>query len=162
MEEFAPTNMKILYVCTHNRCRSILSEAITNHHANGNIEARSAGSQPSGEVHPLSLKFLEEFGIATLGLKSQSWDEFESFSPDVVITVCDSAAGEACPVWFGKTLKIHWGLEDPSKIDGPADVVADAFRKTINIISERVKALEDVSQRPHNEWQSTLASLGAE
>ena len=90
--------MKILYICTHNRCRSILSEAITNHASQGVIEAKSAGSQPVGEVHPLSIKYLAQSGIATSGLTSQSWDEFEAFAPDVVVTVCDSAAGETCPV----------------------------------------------------------------
>ena len=87
--------MKVLYICTHNRCRSILSEAITNHVAGDVITAKSAGSQPAGEVHPLSLKYLNEAGIPTEGLQSQSWDEFEAFAPDLVITVCDSAAGES-------------------------------------------------------------------
>ena len=98
--------MKVLYICTHNRCRSILSEAITNHFSEGKIMAKSAGSQPVGEVHPLSIKYLQEAGIATDGLRSQSWDEFEAFAPDLVVTVCDSAAGEACPLWFGKSLKV--------------------------------------------------------
>ncbi|MEM0912570.1 MAG: arsenate reductase ArsC [Pseudomonadota bacterium] len=154
--------MKILYICTHNRCRSILSEAITNHYSKGRIDARSAGSQPSGEVHPLSLKYLEEAGISTAGLESQSWDAFESFAPDVVVTVCDSAAGEACPVWFGQTLKVHWRLEDPSKLIGSDDTIAEAFRSTINTIKERVDALKDVSQRPRDEWKSALALLGAQ
>lgn len=153
--------MKILYICTHNRCRSILSEAITNHYSEGLIEARSAGSQPSGEVHPLSIKYLKEAGISTSGLQSQSWDEFESFEPDVVVTVCDSAAGEACPVWFGQSLKVHWGLEDPSKLTGSDDAIADAFRDTIRIITERVEALKAISQQPRDEWKSALAELGA-
>jgi len=93
--------MKILYICTHNRCRSILCEAITNA-SNGNVEARSAGSQPVGEVHPLSLKYLAERGFSTDGLQSQSWDEFEDYDADLVVTVCDSATGESCPVYFGK------------------------------------------------------------
>ena len=119
--------MKILYICTHNRCRSILSEAITNHRAAGALIARSAGSQPAGEVHPLSLKYLAEAGIPTRGLKSQSWDEFEDFAPDVVITLCDSAAGESCPLWFGKAIKLHWGLEDPSKLSGDESAIAAEF-----------------------------------
>ena len=120
--------MKILYICTHNRCRSILSEAITNHFASDHIQAKSAGSQPAGEVHPLSLRYLNEAGISTEGLQSQSWDEFEDFKPDVVITVCDSAAGEACPVWFGQSIKMHWGLADPSKLEGTEEEIAAAFR----------------------------------
>ena len=78
--------LKILYICTHNRCRSILSEAITNQFAAGSLEAKSAGSQPCGEVHPLSIKYLEEENINVGGLQSQSWDEFEQFAPDLVIT----------------------------------------------------------------------------
>ena len=93
----------ILFICSHNRCRSILSEAITRQNAQGIINAMSAGSQPSGEVHPLSLKYLSEMGYDTAGLTSQSWDSLtddngNSFVPDVVITVCDQAAGESCPL----------------------------------------------------------------
>ncbi len=153
--------MKILYICTHNRCRSILSEAITNAHATGIIQAKSAGSQPCGEVHPLSLKYLKEAGISTQGLTSQSWDEFEQFAPDLVITVCDSAAGETCPVWFGKSLKIHWGLIDPSKLSGTEEDIAEAFRQTIEIIKERVDALKLIAQSKRSTWQEQLASLGA-
>jgi arsenate reductase len=153
--------MKILYICTHNRCRSILSEAITNHKSNGAIDAKSAGSQPVGEVHPLSVKYLQEAGITTEGLISQSWDEFEAFAPDVVVTVCDSAAGESCPVWFGNTLKVHWGLEDPSKLQGTEEELAQAFRKTIALIGERVDGLMTVAQRDRTEWRDALAELGA-
>lgn len=133
--------MKVLFICTHNRCRSILSEAITNHHASGRIEARSAGSQPVGEVHPLSIKFLAERGISTEGLRSQSWDEFEEFAPDIVFTVCDSAAKETCPVWFGKTLQVHWGLMDPSKLDGDEESLRQAFFAVMDKIEARMNAL---------------------
>ncbi len=156
--------LKILYICTHNRCRSILSEAITNHMGNGRILARSAGSQPSGEVHPLSIFYLEEHGIATDDLQSQSWDEFEDFAPDLVITVCDSAAGESCPLWFGKSLKMHWGLADPSKLEGSEEDKADAFRSTIKEIEQRVQQmlkldLEHISQ---DQLQQALKDLGAQ
>ena len=133
--------MKILYICTHNRCRSILSEAITNHLAPGQIEARSAGSQPVGEVHPLSLKYLQQAAIATDDLRSQSWDEFEVFAPDVVVTVCDSAAAETCPVWFGQAITLHWGLVDPSKLTGSEQDIAEAFQQTIAEITQRVQSL---------------------
>ncbi len=136
--------MKILYICTHNRCRSILSEAITNHLSNGVLQAFSAGSQPVGEVHPLSIKYLEEKGISIENLKSQSWDEFESEEPDIVVTVCDSAANESCPVWFGNTLKVHWGLSDPSKLQGSESEIRDAFYQVMNTIEERVKRLLDL------------------
>lgn len=155
--------MKILYICTHNRCRSILSEAITNHVASGKIVAKSAGSQPVGEVHPLSLKYLEQSGVSTDGLVSQSWDEFEDFAPDVVVTVCDSAAGEACPVWFGKSLKVHWGLSDPSKLSGTEQEIASAFKDTIEQISRRVNdmlALK-VDAADKASLAQALASIGA-
>lgn len=155
--------MKILYICTHNRCRSILSEAITNHYANGKLEAKSAGSQPVGEVHPLSIKYLQEAGISTDGLTSQSWDEFEDFSPDLVITVCDSAAGETCPVWFGKSLKMHWGLVDPSKLQGTDEELAQAFRDTIEQIKQRVEQLAalHVDAKDKQALKLALENLGA-
>lgn len=136
--------MKILYICTHNRCRSILSEAITNHLSDGKLQAFSAGSQPVGEVHPLSLKYLAEKGISTAGLKSQSWDDFESDQPDIVVTVCDSAAKETCPVWFGNTLQVHWGLPDPSKLEGTEEQKRDAFFAVMETIEQRVKQLLDL------------------
>jgi len=139
--------MKILYICTHNRCRSILCEAITNASDNPQLEARSAGSQPAGEVHPLSLKYLAERGFNTDGLKSESWDEYEDYQPDLVITVCDSAAGETCPLYFGNTLKLHWGLEDPSKIQGSDEEKARAFHHTIDLIEKRVEALSNIANR---------------
>ncbi|WGL17140.1 arsenate reductase ArsC [Microbulbifer bruguierae] len=130
--------MKILYICTHNRCRSILSEAVTNQLGRGLLEARSAGSQPSGEVHPLSLKYLQGRNISIDGLHSKSWDSFENWVPDAVITVCDSAAGESCPIWLGDTPKFHWGLKDPSKLQGSESEMAAAFNETIDIIEDRV------------------------
>lgn len=156
--------MKVLYICTHNRCRSILSEAITNHVAGDVITAKSAGSQPVGEVHPLSLKYLNEAGIPTEGLQSQSWDEFEAFAPDLVITVCDSAAGESCPVWFGKSVKVHWGLSDPSKLTGSEEDIARAFNDTIAQISARVTDLKTIAEQPFtpDSLRASLAKLGAQ
>mgnify|MGYP000548429835 CR=1 FL=1 len=156
--------MKILYICTHNRCRSILSEAITNHYAQGKIIAKSAGSQPVGQVHPLSIKYLEEAGVSTEGLTSQSWDEFEDFGADIVVTVCDSAAGESCPVWFGNSLKVHWGLKDPSKLEGSEEEIADAFRATIAEIKNRVEQLAaiHVDINDKSALKAELAKLGAQ
>lgn len=155
--------MKILYICTHNRCRSILCEAITNV-SNGNVEARSAGSQPVGEVHPLSLKYLAERGFSTDGLQSQSWDEFEDYDADLVVTVCDSAAGESCPVYFGKSLKVHWGLEDPSKLEGSEQEKAEAFNNTIDIIEKRVAALAELAEKNLDKTalKEALSKLGAQ
>ncbi len=148
--------MKVLYLCTHNRCRSILSEAITNHYGGGRITARSAGSHPSGEVHPLSLRYLAESGIPTQGLKSQAWDELKDFAPDIVITVCNSAAGESCPLWFGHALKLHWGLADPSAFSGSALEVDEAFRHTIAIIKERLEVLKALCELDKSLWSEYL------
>ena len=133
--------MKILFICTHNRCRSILAEAVTNHLAPNRFEARSAGSQPAGVVHPLTLNYLQEAEIATDGLRSESWDRHQQWAPDVVITVCDSAAEEPCPVWFGDAVKVHWGLADPSALAGSDEDIANAFRQTIQQLSTRINSL---------------------
>jgi arsenate reductase len=132
--------MKILFICTHNRCRSILAEAVTNHVGHPHIQAVSGGSSPQGVVHPLSLEYLFEHGVSTQGLISQSWDDFEDFSPDAVITLCDSAAKETCPVWFGDTVQVHWGLEDPSKLVNELDQ-EKAFKNTISVLERRVQRL---------------------
>lgn len=149
--------MNILYICTHNRCRSILSEAITNHRTNGAITAYSAGSQPVGEVHPLSLKYLKERGVATEGLKSQSWNDFETSNIDLVITVCDSAANETCPVWFGDTAKIHWGLSDPSKLEGRDEEIKAAFFSVMELIQQRIDALMTLDFDAMNKTELTDA-----
>jgi len=153
--------MKLLFICTHNRCRSILAEAITNHLSCDRLIARSAGSQPVGQVHPLSLKYLAEAGISTQGLCSQSWDEHEHWNPDVVITVCDSAAGEQCPAWFGESLRVHWGLADPSRLDGSEEDIANAFRNTISTISERIQMLlaVDTSAMPEADLTALFKTL---
>lgn len=155
--------MKILYVCTHNRCRSVLSEALTNHLGGGKIEARSAGSQPVGEVHPLTKHYLAECGIPTNNLSSKSWDDMGAFKPDIVVTVCDSAAGESCPVWMGETLKLHWGLEDPSKIEGSDAQKAKAFRATIAEIEARVQRMlaYNFKGMDADVLRNTMAELGA-
>ena len=156
--------MKILFICTHNRCRSILSEAIANDAKDPRLQAASAGSQPVGEVHPLSIKYLQEQGISTDGLKSQSWDELESFEADVVVTVCDSAAGEACPVWFGKSIKLHWGLEDPSKVQGSDEQIKAAFLTCMNEIKYRItKILQlDLENLSGDALKAELVKLGAQ
>ena len=158
-----PAPVKVLYICTHNRCRSILSEAISNYTSAKTIEARSAGSQPVGEVHPLSLKYLEEAGISTAGLQSQSWHEFQEWAPDVVITVCDNAAGETCPVWFGKAIRLHWALKDPSKVEGSDEEKATAFRQTIDLVKSRVKEMDAVfgSDVDEAEKIARLEAVGA-
>lgn len=158
--------MKVLYICTHNRCRSILSEAVTNHGGDGVLEAASAGSSPVDQVHPLSIKYLQARGMATEGLKSQSWDDLEAFEPDVVVTVCDRAANESCPVWFGKAIKQHWGLKDPSSMEGTDEEIEAAFHHTIDLIEARVNKLKAVANRVDvsdvDALRATLAELATE
>jgi len=124
--------LKILFICTHNRCRSILAEAIFNAVGIGLLEARSAGSAPERQVHPLTLQALARHGIATDGLNSKSWDDMEAFAPDVVVTVCDRAANESCPLWVGQTVKLHWGLRDPSAGEASDAEKKQAFDDTIS------------------------------
>lgn len=132
--------MRVLFMCTANSCRSILSEAMFNHLAPDGFEAVSAGSFPKGQVLPRSLTTLQQAGISTEGLSSKGNDAFESNPPDIVITVCDKAAGEACPVYFGPALKAHWGLEDPSDVQGTDSEVDAAFRCTLARIERRCRA----------------------
>ncbi|MGR3885420.1 arsenate reductase ArsC [Pseudomonas sp. 1152_12] len=132
--------MKVLFMCTANSCRSILSEAVFNHLAPQGFEAISSGSFPRGQVLPRSLSTLQAAGISTDGLYSKGNDAFEGSPPDVVITVCDKAAGEACPVYFGPALKAHWGLEDPSELHADETQVDAAFNLTLGIIANRCRA----------------------
>lgn len=132
--------MRVLFMCTANSCRSILSEALFNHLAPEGFEAVSAGSFPKGQVLPRSLTTLEQAGIATTGLSSKGNDAFADNPPDIVITVCDKATGEACPVYFGPALKTHWGLEDPSEANGDDAQVDAAFRATLARIERRCRS----------------------
>jgi arsenate reductase len=132
--------MRVLFMCTANSCRSILCEAMFNHLAPPGFEAVSSGSFPKGQVLPRSLVTLERAGISIEGLSSKGNDAFEDNLPDIVITVCDKAAGESCPVYFGPVLKAHWGLEDPSEEKGDEVAVDAAFRSTLARIERRCVA----------------------
>jgi arsenate reductase len=154
----------VLFVCTPTRCRSILCEALTNHLAGGRLRARSAGSQPAGAVHPATLAALEARGIATDGLESQSWDAFAGLDPDAVITVCDSAAGEQCPLWMGRSPKVHWGLPDPSKVEGSESEQSAAFDAVIATIEGRLRRLLalDPARLDGEDFVEALSSLATE
>ncbi len=132
--------MKVLFMCTHNSCRSILSEALFNDLAPAGVEAVSSGSFPSGQVNQRALQTLAAAGIATAGLSSKASDAFAGSPPDIVITVCDRAAGEACPLFFGPALKAHWGLADPSQTSGSEAEVTAAFEETLGKIRQRISA----------------------
>ncbi|WP_312225035.1 arsenate reductase ArsC [Stutzerimonas nitrititolerans] len=132
--------MRVLFMCTANSCRSILSEAMFNHLAPAGFAAVSAGSFPKGQVLPRSLTTLQQAGISIAGLSSKGNEAFTDNPPDIVITVCDKAAGEACPLYFGPALKTHWGLEDPSDVVGDEAAMDAAFRATLARIEQRCKA----------------------
>lgn len=154
--------MRVLFMCTANSCRSILSEAMFNHIAPLGFEAVSAGSFPKGNVLPRSLQTLQEAGISNEGLSSKGNEAFEKSPPDIVITVCDKAAGEACPVYFGPALKAHWGLEDPSDVQGDEAEISAAFKATLAHIERRCRAFlalpfDDLSR---DELSHELARIG--
>lgn len=134
----------VLFLCTGNSARSILCAATLNHLGKGRFTGYSAGSQPTGIVNPCALAELERRGIPCAGERSKSWDEFSVTNGpafDWVITVCDSAASEACPVLFGDFSKVHWGMPDPASVQGDEAIVREAFRRTENVILERLTAL---------------------
>ncbi|WP_374601804.1 arsenate reductase ArsC [Arenimonas sp.] len=151
--------MKVLFLCTANSCRSIISEAVFNHLAPVGVRAYSAGSHPSGEVNPMATKLLSTHGIDTRGLHSKPIEAHAELSPDVVVTVCDQAAGEACPVYFGNTLRAHWGLTDPSRASGSARDIQRAFEETLGLVQARTR--EFLAARPWADGRENLATLVA-
>ena len=134
----------VLFLCTGNSARSIMAEVLLNHLARGRFKAFSAGSQPNGRVNPFSIETLKGLGLPTEGLRSKSWDEFaKPGAPpiDFVITVCDNAAGEACPIWPGRPTTAHWGVDDPAAVEGSDDEKRAAFRNAANILRRRIELL---------------------
>jgi arsenate reductase len=131
----------VLFLCTGNSARSIFGEAILNHVGQGRFRAYSAGSTPKGAVHPLTLETLRKVGIPTDGLRSKAWDEFATPGApvmDFVFTVCDNAAGETCPIWPGQPMTAHWGLPDPSVVQGTEVERALAFADTYRMLNNRI------------------------
>lgn len=131
--------MNVLFLCTGNSCRSILAEATFNHLAPVGWHAVSAGSKPAGYVHSRSLALLAREGIATEGYHSKSWDDLP-VTPDVVVTVCASAAGETCPVYLGPVLRTHWGVDDPAHATGTDEEIDAAFMTAYRILRTRIEA----------------------
>jgi arsenate reductase len=133
--------MNVLILCTGNSARSILAEALLNARGEGRVRAYSAGSHPRGEVHPLALTVLRTCEMGTEGLRSKSWDEFageDAPHMDVVITVCDQAAAEACPLWPGAPVKVHWGLPDPAAAQGSEAERLAAFARSFTLLERRI------------------------
>ena len=136
--------INVLFLCTHNSARSILAEAMLNHLGKGRFKAWSAGSSPrdNQQPNPLALEALQHAGISTQGLRSKNWDEFaEPDAPqmDLVITVCDNAAGEVCPIWPGHPATAHWSYADPSEAPGSEAQKREAFRQTLLAIHRRLE-----------------------
>lgn len=138
--------LNVLFLCTHNSARSILAEAVLNTLGEGRFRAYSAGSSPRAnqQPNPLGLQVLQEAGIDTAGLSSKSWDVFaapDAPQMDLIVTVCDNAAGEVCPIWPGHPATAHWGYADPSAGDAPDAVKLEAFRHTLQALRQRMQLL---------------------
>jgi arsenate reductase len=132
----------VLFLCTGNSARSIFAEALIDRWGKGRFRGFSAGSHPRGHVHPLALDLLERMKLPTEGLRSKSWDEFagpEAPRLDFVITVCDNAANEVCPVWPGQPMTAHWGVADPAAIEGSGDQRRAAFREALRLLENRIR-----------------------
>jgi arsenate reductase len=137
----------VLFICTHNSARSIMAEAILNQMGRNRFRAFSAGSQPSGQVHPLAIELLERNKMDTSGVRSKNWDEFaQSDAPpmDFVLTVCDKAAGEVCPVWPGQPMTAHWGVEDPSSVGGALEERQKAFSNAFMMLNRRIAIFQNL------------------
>ena len=155
--------LNVLFLCTHNSARSILAEAILNHIGRGRFKGFSAGSSPcvNQQPNPLGLQVLQQAGISIDGLHSKSWDEFglpDAPHMDLVITVCDNAAGEVCPYWPGQPATAHWGYPDPSAGEGSDAQKLDAFRLTLHALKRRLELLISL---PADKLEKTLLQTSA-
>lgn len=155
--------MNVLFLCTGNSCRSVLAEATFNHLAPAGLRAISAGSQPAGKLHPRAVALLHRKGIATAGYFSKSWDNLP-LVPDVLVTVCGSAAGETCPAYLGPVTRTHWGVEDPGHVVGTEEEIERAFEETYAIIRARIEAFLALPlaqlQNDKASFQSELDRIG--
>ena len=133
--------MNVLFLCTGNSARSILAESYLNQAGRGRFRAYSAGSKPGGRVNPFALELLAKKNVSTEGARSKSWDEFaarEAPAMDIIITVCDSAAAEACPYWPGHPATTHWGVPDPAAVEGPDEAKRAAFLAAYETLAQRI------------------------
>lgn len=150
--------MRILFLCTGNSCRSIIAEATFNHLAPQGMQAQSAGSHPTGEIHPRSIALLQSKGIATAGYFSKSWDEI-GVTPDIVITVCSNAAGETCPAYLGNVVRAHWGVDDPAKATGTESEITASFEQAYRILRTRIEAFLKLESTIHQDRVALQAAL---
>ena len=155
----------VLFLCTGNSARSVMSEAILNHLGQGRFRAYSAGSHPSGKVRPEALKQLESVGMSTEGLRSKSWDEFagpDAPHMDFIFTVCDNAPHEVCPVWPGHPATAHWGVPDPAVVEGTPEEIARAFGDAFAVLERRIRLLLalPVAELERMELEQKLKEIG--
>jgi arsenate reductase len=148
----------VLFLCTGNSARSIIAEAIFNHLATKGWHAMSAGSHPTGQVHPRTLALLVREGVPTERLHSKSWDHLP-VTPDIVITVCASAAGETCPAYLGPVVRSHWGVNDPARATGTEDEINAAFERAYWTLRSRIEAFLAL---PMSDWERDRVRLGSE
>lgn len=140
----------VLFLCTHNSGRSIVGEALMRSLGQGAFRAYSAGSRPSGTVNPFAIKILQNSGVKTDGLRSKSWDEFtdpEGPKMDFIFTLCDEAAGETCPVWPGNPITEHWGMPDPSKVEGTDGNKLAAFANTYSLLHHHISKFVNLAKQ---------------
>ncbi len=130
---------KILVICTGNSCRSIMAEALINHSFGKKYKAVSAGSNPTGYINPQTLETIKRHGIDPVRPRSKSWDEFSGESFDLVITVCDQATKESCPIFIGSAKKLHWSIPDPAKVTGTKAEIQAAFDNTFNMLKNYIE-----------------------
>jgi arsenate reductase len=138
----SPRTYNVLVLCTGNSARSILGEALLNRLGRGRFKAFSAGSHPKGEVHPEALKIVRKLGFDPDDFRSKAWDEFAAPGApelDFIITVCDNAAGEVCPIWPGRPATSHWGLPDPAAVQGTPEDITRAFEDTARMLGNRIR-----------------------
>lgn len=155
--------MNILFLCTGNSCRSILAEATFNAIAPQGMSAMSAGSKPTGDVHPRSIALLKREGIPTDGYYSKSWDNLP-VTPDIVITVCSNAAGETCPAYLGNVIRAHWGVDDPAKATGTDAEIDAAFEHAYLILRRRIEAFLNLDMemlKKQNRLKQELQKIGS-
>ena len=157
----------VLFLCTGNSARSVLAEAYLNNIGRGRFYAFSAGSHPTGRVNPFALELLERNRISTAGLRSKAWDEFaEPDAPemDIIITVCDQAAGETCPVWPGQPVTAHWGVEDPAAVVGSEEARRAAFLRAFTVLQKRIALLTSLRLELLDRMAATqqLSRIGTE
>jgi arsenate reductase len=156
----------VLFLCTGNSARSILAESLLNQWGRGRFVGYSAGSYPKGAVHPIALELLKNMKVPTTGLRSKSWDEFAAPGAphmDFVITVCDNAAGEVCPIWPGQPMTAHWGIADPAAVQGSDKDQWKAFRAAFSELDSRIKIFASLPIRSLDriKLQEHLDAIGA-